>query len=103
MQKAAPSGLRPARDFAPRPRAVRPGVSRNAANTGKPASPAVAGRANTCPGNAASPSSKGRPSFERFRALIHRLLGRDPSEAVELVARPGELPLGVVAGVELRA
>ena len=43
------------------------------------------------------------PSFEGLRALIHRLLGRDPSEAAELVAGPGELPLGVMAGVELRA
>src|ERR1700677_3281195 len=103
MQKAAPSASRPARAFAPRPRVFRPGASPNAANTGKPASPAGAGRANTCPGNAASPSSRGRPSFARLRALVRRLLRRDPSEAAELVARPGELPLGVMAGVELGA
>ena len=40
---------------------------------------------------------------KRPRALLHRLLRRDPSEAGELMARPGELPLGVMAGVELRA
>src|ERR1700677_5367414 len=101
MQKAAPSASRPARAFAPRPRVFRPGASPNAANTGKPASPAAAGRASTCPGNVASPSSRGRPLFERFRALVHRLLGRDPSEVGQLMARPGELPLGVMAGVEV--
>jgi hypothetical protein len=37
------------------------------------------------------------------RSFLDRLLGRDPSEARELVARPGELSLGVMAGVELRA
>ena len=41
--------------------------------------------------------------MQRLRALNHRLLGLDPSKARELVARPGELPLGVVARVEGRA
>src|SRR5271155_62199 len=102
MQKAAPSGSRRARAFAPRRRVVRPGASRNVANTGKPASPAAAGRASTCPRNAASLVSKAR-SFQRSPGRLDRLLRRDPSEAAELVARPGELPLGVMAGVKLRA
>ena len=101
--RAAPSGSGRARAFAPRRRAVRPGASRNAASIGKLASRAAAGRANKFRRNAASPNSKRAPSFERFRALFHRLLGGDPSEAAELVARPGELPLGVMASVELRA
>jgi hypothetical protein len=41
--------------------------------------------------------------FERPKALVHRLVRRDPFEARELMARPSELPLGVMAGVELRA
>src|SRR6185437_4689424 len=60
---------------------------------------------------AENPPSSTRPALpdsgahlsKRPRALVHRLPRSDPFEAGELVARPGELPLGVMAGVELRA
>ena len=43
------------------------------------------------------------PFAQRLRAGLDRRLRRDPFEALQLMARPGELALGVVAGIEFCA
>ena len=101
-RKAAPSGSKPAKAFAPGPRAAPPEVSQNAASKASLPRQRLLGeqvrlqRMRLRQAVGALHSNTLRPASTASSGATHR-------KPAELVARPGELPLGVVAGVELRA